>query len=191
MGKRIKRSDRYYIDTNSDEVDRMELATGAGYSLVTANGTEIQAFERQFGKPADSTTMHACLGWWTKLGNVANTVLNDKSDPANPGTLEEAAVAIATHVEQTENGIWVEKTEGIPRGPKFDKDILAGAMLSVLTAEGKATGDLASYRLRLDDKSYAAKVRSKTKIMAQYYADLAAKGKSEESAKADTTDDIA
>lgn len=172
MGKRIKRSDRYYIDSSGDEVERMELASGAGYSLVNATGNEIQAFERQFGKPADSVTMHACLGWFTKLGNVANTVLNDKTDP---GTLDDAALAIVEHIEMTDKGIWVEKTESTPRGPKYDKDILAGATLAVLTASGKAKGDLAHYRLKLDDKSYAAQVRARTDVMAQYYKDLEAK----------------
>lgn len=192
MGKRIKRSDRYHIDSNGDEVERMELATGAGYSLVSADGSEVQAFERQFGKPADSTTMHACLGWWTKLGNVANTVLNDKSDPANPGTLADAALAIVEHVEMTEKGIWREVDAGAPRGPKYDKDILAGAMLAVLTASGKAKDDLAGYRARLDDKAYAAKVRARTDVMAQYYKDLAAKAPQvPATADADADDPIA
>lgn len=186
MGKRIKRSDRYVIDSNGDEVERMELATGAGYSLVSTDGSSIKDFERQFGKPADSTTMHACLGWWTKLGNVANTVLNDKADP---GTLDDAALAITEHVELTEGGIWVEKTESTPRGPKYDKDILAGALLAVLTADNKAKGDLATYRAKMDDKAYAAKVRANTQVMAQYYKDLAAKGQAE--SKPDTIDSLA
>jgi hypothetical protein len=181
MGKRIKRSDRYVIDSNGDEVDRMELASGAGYSLVSSDGTSIKDFERQFGKPADSTTMHACLGWWTKLGNVANTVLNDKADP---GTTDDAALAITEHVELTEKGIWVEKTEAVARGPKYDKDIMAGALLAILTASNKAQGDLANYRARLDDKAYAAKVRARTDVMAQYYKDLEAK-KAESKPQAD------
>lgn len=183
---KIKRSDRYYIDSAGDEAERMELATGAGYSLVSADGSEVQAFERQFGKPADSTTMHACLGWWTKLGNVANTVLNDKSDP---GTIDDAALAITEHVELTEKGIWREIDTTVARGPKYDKDTLAGALLAVLTASSLAKTDLAGYRAKLDDKSYAAKVRARTDVMAQYYKDLAEK-KGEE-AKESNLDSIA
>jgi hypothetical protein len=183
---RSKRSERYLIDIKGDEVDRMEQATGAGYSLVSKDGSEIQSWELQSGLPAGSpVTMHFNLGFWTKIGNVVNTVVNDKADP---GTLDDAALAVVEHLENCEKGIWREVTEGVARGPKYDKDTLAGALFAVLTAESKAKGDLASYRARLDDKSYAAKVRARTDVMAQYYKDLAAKG---ESAKVTAIDDLA
>jgi hypothetical protein len=173
MASRQKRSARYFIDTNGDEVDRMEQATGAGYALVTDNGAEHMHWEQQMGAAGDIRTMHAVIGWWTKLGNVVNTVVNDKD---SPGTLDDAAVAVTEHVENCLKGIWREVTEGVARGPKYDKDILAGALLAVLTRENKAKGDLANYRLRLDDKSYAAKVRARGDVMAQYYQDLQARG---------------
>jgi len=182
-----KRSERYFIDLNGDEVDRMEQATGAGYSLVSKDGSEIQSWEYQSGLPAGNVvTMHFVLGWWTKIGNVVNTVVNDKADP---GTLDDAALAVTEHVENCEKGIWREVTEGVARGPKYDKDILAGALLAVLTASGLAKADLAGYRTRLDDKSYAAKVRARTDVMAQYYKDLA--DKKGEEAKETNLDSIA
>lgn len=171
---RSKRSERYFIDKSGDEVDRMEQATGAGYSLVSADGSEVQSWELQSGlSPASSVTMHFILGFWTKVGNVVNTVVNDKD---SPGTLEDAALAVTEHLSNCESGVWREVGEGVARGPKYDKDTLAGALLAVLTTENKAKGDLANYRARLDDKSYAAKVRARTDVMAQYYKDLAAKG---------------
>ena len=173
MGNRIKRSERYLIDINGDEVERMELATGAGYSAVNKDGSEVQSWEEQSGLPAGAlVTMHFCLGWWTKLGNVLNTVINDKADP---GTLDDAALAIVEHIENCRKGIWREVTEGTPRGPKYDKDILAGALLAILTKSGKAKRTLAEYRAAMDDKSYAAKARARTDVMAQYYKDLEAR----------------
>lgn len=170
---RAKRSDRYFVDANGEEVERMEQATGAGYSLVNGDGSEIKSWEMQSGLPAGSTvTMHFVFGWWTKIGNVINTVVNNKDEP---GTLDDAALAATEHVTNCENGIWREvSTEA--RGPKYDKDTLAGALLACLTADKIAKGDLATYRAKLDDKSYYAKVRAQTKVMAQYYSDLAAKG---------------
>lgn len=170
---RAKRSDRYFVDNDGNEVDRMEQATGAGYSLVSGDGSEIKSWELRTGLVAANTvTMHAVFGFWTKVGNVINTVVNDKNDP---GTLEDAALAATEHVTNCENGIWREvSTEA--RGPKYDKDTLAGALLACLTADKLAKGDLATYRAKLDDKSYYAKVRAQTKVMAQYYSDLAAKG---------------
>jgi len=79
----------------------------------------------------------------------------------------------------------------VARGPKYDKDILAGALLAVLTRENKAKGDLANYRGRLDDKSYAAKVRARTDVMAQYYKDLEARGNGDENKAPAAIDDLA
>lgn len=187
MATKKKRSDRYFIDAAGDEAERMELATGAGYSLVNADGSEIESWEYQSGLPAGNiVTMHFILGWWTKIGNVVNTVVNDKDEP---GTLADAALAVTEHVENCNKGIWREVTEGAVRGPKYDKDILAGALLAVLTASGLAKQDLAGYRAKLDDKSYAAKVRARTDVMAQYYKDLAER-KGEE-AKESNLDSIA
>jgi hypothetical protein len=189
MAKKQKRSDRYFIDLNGDEVDRMEQATGAGYQLVNADGSEVKAWEYQSGLPAGNiVTMHFILGWWTKLGNVVNTIVNDKSDP---GTLDDAALAVTEHIDNCGKGIWREVTEGVARGPKYDKDILAGALLAVLTASGKAKGDLQDYRLRLDDKSYAAKVRARTDVMAQYYKDLADKQPTETAVDESADDPLA
>jgi hypothetical protein len=186
MATRSKRSERYFIDAKGDECDRMELATGGGYSLVSKDGSEIQSWEQQSGLPAGSiVTMHFVLGWWTKIGNVVNTVVNDKADP---GTLDDAALAVVEHIENCNRGVWREVTEGTARGPKYDKDVLAGALFAILTAGNKAKGDLAHYRDKFEDKSYAAKARARTDVMAQYFKDLAAKG---EQAKVTAIDDLA
>ena len=81
---RNKVSDRTFIDAQGNEVDRMEEATGARYTLTGIG----KSFDVQMGEAGQLPTMFAIFGFWTKVGNVANTTLNDKDDP---GTPEDAA----------------------------------------------------------------------------------------------------
>lgn len=119
--------------------------------------------------PSQLTTMFAIMGGLTKVGNIVNSIVNaDGYDGADPmeDVKEWLELAIA--------GKWREAGEAAARGPKYDKDVLAGALLVVLGSSAK--GDIAHYRERLDDKGYYAKVRGQPAVMAQYYKDLEARG---------------
>lgn len=167
--KRKRVSERSFIDSEGNEVERIEQATGARYKLVQ-NG---KTFDVQLGNPGEAATMFAVFGAWTKIGNVANTVLNDKDEP---GTPDDAAEEIEAFLANVDKGVWRELQEGAKRGPKYDKDVLAASLVEVLTAAGKVNGDVASYRERLDDASYYAKVRANTDVMAAYHAAMREKG---------------
>lgn len=167
--KRKRVSERSFIDANGAEVERIEQATGARYKLVD-NG---KVFDVQLGEAGAPATMFGVFGAWTKIGNVANTVLNDKDEP---GDADSAAEEIEAFLANVEKGIWREVQEGSKRGPKYDKDVLASVLFAVLTKAGKATGDVAGYRDRLDDASYYAKVRANTDVMAAYHAEMRDRG---------------
>jgi hypothetical protein len=167
--KRAAIASRDLVDASGAIVTDPTKATGARYTYL-ATGTSA---ERQWGQGAGSAiVMCANMGWLTKIGNEVNSVkqaddYDGVSDPMIDAKEFDAGL---------DNGIWREAGEGAARGPKYDKDVLAGALLATLTADGLAKSDLPGYRARLDDKSYYAKVRANTKVMAQYYKDLAAKG---------------
>lgn len=118
----------------------------------------------------------AAMGAVTKIGNVVNSIVNaedyDNSDPM-PAVEEWLTNAI--------NGEWREPAEaGTARGPKYDKGVLAAALHAELGA--KATGDVASYLTRLEDRSYYAKVRNNPKVMSRYMQEMASKGEATASA---------
>lgn len=148
---RAKASERLFIDANGNEVDRIEQATGARYK-IPANG---RSFDMQLGEAGKPETMFAVFGYHTKLGNVANTIRNDKTEPGTPDdeadTLEEFVAGVA-------GGLWREPSEAGPRGPKYDDAVLAAVIHAAFTAKGTAKGDEAHYLVRLADKAYRAKV---------------------------------
>lgn len=142
-------------------------AVGFRYTYK-ATGGQVEYLIGPAGKLA---TMFGIMGGLTKIGNIVNSIVNDDgydgaSDPM-PAVSE-----WLTKADQT--GEWREPGDGVARGPKYDKDTLAAALLRVLA--GDAKGDVAFYRNKLEDKGYYAKVRSNTKVMAAYHADMAAKG---------------
>lgn len=145
-----------------------EEATGFRYTYKASG----QSVDYQCGDAGKLATMFAIMGGLTKVGNIVNSIVN--ADDYN-GT-DDPMASVKEWLELAEQGKWREAAEAGARGPKYDKDVLAGALLAVLTAQGIAKGDLHSYRERLEDKSYYAKVRGRTDVMAQYYKDLAAKG---------------
>lgn len=127
------------------------------------------------------TRQFAAMGAVTKLGNVVNSIVNaDDYDGGDP------MPAVEEWLTNAINGEWREPAEGgTARGPKYDKDVLAAALHAELAE--KATGDVASYRTRLDDRSYYAKVRANPKVMSRYMQEMAAKG----SADATSADSLA
>lgn len=173
---RQKVSERTFIDAAGNEVDRMEQATGARFVLVPAGKT----FDIQLGKAGDPATMFGVFGFWTKLGNVANTVLNDAKEP---GTADDAAEEIGDFLAGVETGTWREVGEGAARGPKYDVGVLAEVLVAALGAAAK--GDAAYYAARLNDnkgevdpanKGYRSKVIARDDIKAAYWAEMAKRG---------------
>jgi hypothetical protein len=185
-GKRARVSQRDFINANGEVVDRMEEATGARYTLVQAG----KSFDLQFGEAGKPETMFAIFGFHTKVGNVANTVLNDSD---SPGTPDDAAGAIGEWLESVNGGTWREAGEGTTRGPKYDNGILAEALVAVLG--DKAKGDAGHYQARLDDnkgevdpanKGYRNKVVAQEAVKTKYWGLAAAKGITKPTASIDT-----
>jgi hypothetical protein len=128
---RNKVSERDYIDSKGDLVDRIEQATGARYTVGKVTGDKFEAidfFDAQFGQPGKLVTMCAIMGFHTKLGNVANTILNDKD---NPGTVENAAAAIKEFLSEADAGKWAERVGGGGGGIRYNVELLAQAIAEV------------------------------------------------------------
>lgn len=180
---REKRSERAFINAEGKEVERMEQATGARYTLgsgTSENFAAVRSFDIQLGEAGSPATMYAVFGFHTKIGNVANTVLNDKDEP---GTVEDAAASIEEFMASVGGGVWREAGEGGVRGPKYDNAILAEALVRVLGSAAK--GDVGHYQARLDDpkgevdsanKGYRAKVVAQDAVKAAYWQVAAEKG---------------
>lgn len=132
--------------------------------LATGNSVEYK-----IGENPQLDAQFAAMGAVTKLGNIVNTITNDDGydgrDPI-PDVVEWLKEAAA--------GQWREAGEGVARGPKYDKDVLAGVIVTLLG--DKAAGSVADYRTRLDDRSYYAKVRANTKVMAAYATEMEKRG---------------
>lgn len=158
--KRKAVSKRDFIDEDGNVVDKMEQATGARYTLLGEGG---RAFDYQFGEAGALETMFGIFGFHTKVGNVANTVLNDKDDPGTPA---DAAAAIEDFIESVKSGTWAERTGGV--GIVIDKDALAAAIVEVGVAKGKAP-DYATIRQRLEeDKGYQKMARQVPEVAMAY-----------------------
>lgn len=132
VAKRKSVSKRSFINSAGNEVDTIEEATGSRYVLLDPAGNH--SFDYQCGEAGKLVTMAAIFGLQTKIGNVANTVLNDKDEPGTPA---DAAAAIKEWLTQVEGGTWAERTTGGP-GARVDKPALAGAIVAVAIASGKA-----------------------------------------------------
>lgn len=168
--KRKKVSKRVFIDSAGNEVEKIEQANGARYILLDPTGNK--QFDYQFGEAGTMRTMCAIFGFVTKVGNVANTVLNDKDEP---GTPTDAADSIAEFVTSAEGGTWAERTGGV--GAKVDRDALAEAIVRVLIASGKldetdatAVGNAKDTRRKKldDDSKYLTASRKMPEVAAEY-----------------------
>lgn len=138
---------------------------GARYTyLATGNSVEYV-----YGANPQLDRQFAAMGAVTKLGNIVNTITNDDSyDGRDP------IPDVIAWLKEAGEGQWREAGEGVARGPKYDKDVLAGCIVTLLG--GKAAGDVAHYREKLDDRSYYAKVRANTKVMAAYATEMEKRG---------------
>lgn len=162
--KRKAVSKRLFLAANGNEVDKIEEASGARYLLLSPSGNK--ALDYQYGQNPAVDKMFAAFGFHTKIGNVANTVLNDKDEP---GTPDDAAKEAAEWLAQlaTSDGKWAERTTG-GVGARIDKDALAGAIVEVAGAAGK-TADYAKIRDRLEsDPQYVRAARQVPDVATAY-----------------------
>lgn len=168
-GKRQRIAQRDTINADGVVVERMEEATGARYTYKSTGGS----VERQFGAAGDAATMCAIFGWLTKVGNVVNSIVNaddyDGSDPI-PDAVDWNA--------DLDAGIWRERQEPGKRAPKWDKDLLASAIVQNLEQAGKLPSGktVANYREQLNDAKYFAKARAAASVLATYQQMLAERG---------------
>lgn len=171
MADRQKRSKRDFIDADGNTVKRMEEAVGARYTVLD-HGEEVDSFEHIFGGPGNPTTMFAIMGFHTKVGNVLNSVLNDKD---NPGTPEQAAKAVNEWLTGVDQGTWAERAEGVGGTSRIDRDILAQCVAQVAQQAGQ-DADVDAIRQRMDDeKGYVAKCRKVPQVRELYDQQVGAK----------------
>lgn len=154
------------------------------FALLGADGKPVETFDSSTLTEA-ARAMMAQFGFVTKVGNVANSVLNGDE----PGTPDDAAADIREFLAglALDPPQWREPGEGRARGPKYDKDVLAQVLYEGRSAD-KRTGewaDVATIRARLDDKSFYAKVRNNAGAMAAYYKAMAEKGADAQTASVD------
>lgn len=176
-------SKRAYLKGDNSKSVGPDAAGAVEYHLLNADGTVHKAF--RFDPTSPGGHMFAQFGFVTKVGNVANSVLNGE----DPGSTEDAAADIEEFLQAIASGQWREPGEGRARGPKFDKDVLASVLYEGRAPE-KRTGDwadVAVIRQRLDDKSFYAKVRNNAGAMAAYHAEMAKRGTT---AQSKTVDDL-
>lgn len=166
--KRARVSKRGFIDGNGAEVERIEEAAGASYELLGEGG---QAFNFQCGEPGKAETMLAIFGFHTKVGNVANTVLNDKNDPGSPA---DAAAAIAEFIGMLGEGKWAERAAGGGAAQKIDKDALAAAYVAWAETKG-ATKDVVETRQKLDDNPALVRTLRQNPEIAKLYMERTGK----------------
>lgn len=159
--KRKQVSKRAYLLANGQEADTIESAAGARYTLLAPSGNKD--FDSQFGEPGQFSTMCAIFGFHTKVGNVANTVLNDKDEPGSP---DDAAAAINEFIAAAKAGTWAERATGV--GARIDKDALAGSIVTVAERAGKKA-DYQKIRDRLEsDPQYVRAARQVPDVAAEY-----------------------
>jgi len=180
---RKKVSQRAYL-TGDNSKSVGPAADGAvEYQLLNTGGEVHKTF--RFDPTSPGGHMFAQFGFVTKVGNVANSVLNGDE----PGSIDDAATDIEEFLQSIANGTWREPGESRARGPKYDKAVLAYVLFAGRSAE-KRTGewaDEATVLARLEDKSFYAKVRNNAAAMAAYHAEMAKRG---ESAGTKTVDDL-
>lgn len=165
--RKSKASERLLFDANGVETS-FESAVRAVYK-IPENGRSI---EYVFGQNAVADRAFANFGFQTKIGNVANTVRNDKTNPGTPD--DEADACDEFFAALVNNGQWREPGEA--RGPKYDDDILADVIFAYLSSKGIAKGDRDHYRRRLDDKSDRAKFLGAIGVKELYHQEAERRG---------------
>jgi hypothetical protein len=157
---------RSFIDYEGNEVDKIEEATGAKYELKGG-----KSFAMQFGTAGEAATMFAIFGMHTKVGNVANTVLNAKDEP---GDANDASEAIEAFLAMVSEGKWAERAAGGGGFAKIDIDALAEAMTQVKATsspmDAAAAGEYKAKAIEKlnDDKAFRTKLKKHPAIAPIY-----------------------
>lgn len=188
--KRVSKRD--FLDASGQVVDKIGEATGARYTLLgTGKEFDIDFSDASMWGPGRPGTMCAIFGYHTKVGNVANTVLNDKD---SPGSAEDAGDECEAWLDGLDKGVWREAAEPGTRGPKYDNAILAVVLLELLGE--KAKGDADFYEAKLAEKEtvkdaagnatagpgYRARVVGRDEIKAMYWQEMAKRGQTKPAA---------
>jgi hypothetical protein len=165
--KRKQVSKRAFLGPDGAVVETMEEATGARYTLLSCTGGD-KHYDVQIGELGKAATWYGIIGCHTKLGNVANSVLNDKEEP---GTPDDAGAAIDDFIKQTENGVWAERSTGVA-GSRIDKAALAASVVAVATAAGRGGEPGFQYDIVLqkltENPQYVRAVRQNDAIQREY-----------------------
>jgi hypothetical protein len=180
---RKKVSQRAYLTADNTKSVGPDASGAVEYQLLNAGGEVHKTF--RFDPTSPGAHMFAQFGFVTKVGNVANSVLNGDE----PGSVDDAATDIEEFLNSIATGAWREPGEARARGPKYDKAVLATVLYEGRSPE-KRTGewaDVATILARLEDKSFYAKVRNNAAAMAAYHAEMAKRG---EAAGTKSVDDL-
>lgn len=157
---------REWINADGEKVPTGSAdVAGVRYTYLATGGS----VEWRYGVNDQLDRQFAAMGAVTKLGNIVNTITNDDAYDGRDPVPE-----VVKWLEEATAGQWREAGDGLARGPKYDKAVLATVIVTLLA--GQAAGDYAHYLAKLDDKSYYAKVRANTKVMAAYHAEMAKRG---------------
>lgn len=161
-----KVAEHAYIKADGSEADSINDATGISYTHVRDGWNfDWQIPGAVAGNPA---TLLALFGARTLATNTTSGARQRGEDEQE---------SLIERFGNVESGIWRERAEGVARGPKYDKDVLAQVLHATLVADGHTPqGDASHYRDKLEDRSYYAKVRANTKVMAAYMAEMAERG---------------
>jgi hypothetical protein len=152
------RSKREWLNAQGEKVTQPEEATQARYRLL---GGREEGHTIDLSPVANQPLFKfaAGFGFFTKAGNVANTVLN-----SDGGSVEEADQAIADWFADWQNGTYVERAAG-GVGARVNRDALAQAMFDAMTAAKRTTfkdgspADYDSIRARLEEDEKGVLVR--------------------------------
>lgn len=156
---------RDWINAAGEVVKNEVDATGFRYTFRKTGS----AVDYQCDPTKKLTIMFACMGGLTKVGNIVNSIVN--ADDYNG---DDPIPDVVSWLAGAENGVWREPSEAGARGPKYNRDVLAGVLHTMLGADAK--GDVVYYREKLNDSSYYAKVRGNAGIMNQYHQEMARRG---------------
>lgn len=156
-----------YVGPDGSPVDSIDEATGISYLHVRDKWNFT--YQIPGAVVASPATLLAVFGAKTLATNTTSGARQRGEDEQK---------ALVDRFSSVDEGTWRERSEGGGRGPKYDKDVLAGVLFAALKADGVAKGDEASYREKLEDRSYYAKVRNNPKVMAAYLQEMAKRGES-------------
>lgn len=160
--KRKTVSKRDFLDAAGAVVDKIEDATGARYTVLAPSGNID--LDIQFGDDIPAAArMCAIFGFHTKMGNVANTVLNDKEEP---GTPEDAAAECREFMALLESGKWAERTATV--GARTDKAVLAAVYCDWAAKQGQERDPLEVEQKLSDNPALIRQLNAIADIKAEY-----------------------